>query len=252
MSVKGALRKSDISLETLHQLNKGESETKTLVEALSVDFIELAKNATPQLHPIFRNIMSVQFGITKKMRLSGKILADNLALDEIKRLMCHPSDTVRGWTVYAFSELKDLPLHTCFDTIRPLADDPHFGVREWAWLSFRSQLEENLIENIDYLKIWALDISANIRRYASEITRPRGVWCKHIQILKENPELGLPILDPLKSDPSRYVQDSVANWLNDAAKSQSQWVTKLCHNWQEKYPNLQTGYICKRALRSLK
>ena len=40
--------------------------------------------------------------------------------------------------------------------------------------------------------------------------------------------IGLPILEPLKSDYSKYVRNSVGNWLNDASKTQSGFVRKLC------------------------
>jgi hypothetical protein len=29
-----------------------------------------------------------------------------------------------------------------------------------------------------------------------EATRPRGIWCEHIESLKRNPGVALPILDP--------------------------------------------------------
>ena len=52
-------------------------------------------------------------------------------------LMRHPSDTVRGWAAYQIAILPDLSLAERLNLIKPLADDSHFGVREWAWLSLR-------------------------------------------------------------------------------------------------------------------
>lgn len=62
----------------------------------------------------------------------------------------------------------------------------------------------------------------------------------------------LPILDALYRDSSVYVQDSVANYLNDAAKDQPQWVRDLCAQWLAQSPeSAAVQRLCRRALRSV-
>jgi 3-methyladenine DNA glycosylase AlkC len=97
---------------------------------------------------------------------------------------------------------------------------------------------------------WTVDAEEGVRRFASEVTRPCGVWCAHITRLRENPGIGLPLLEPLRADPSRYVQNSVGNWLNDAARSRPAWVREICAAWREPGPCAATAWIVKRALRN--
>jgi 3-methyladenine DNA glycosylase AlkC len=136
--------------------------------------------------------------------------------------------------------------------IRPLADDEHFGVREWAWLALRPRLTGELEATLFQLHEWVHAESENLRRFAIEVTRPRGVWCAHWPALQEKPQRALPLLEALRNDPSRYVQNSVANWLNDASRTQPRWVEQLCAHWLRESPTRNTGYICRRAQRNLR
>jgi 3-methyladenine DNA glycosylase AlkC len=106
-------------------------------------------------------------------------------------------------------------------------------------------------EAVAQLAPWVRDEDANIRRFASELTRPRGVWCAQIEVLKAEPWRGLALLEPLRADASRYVQNSVANWLNDAARTQPDWVAETCARWSRESPGAATGYIVRRACRNL-
>ena len=244
----GAQRRSEIPPAVLTGLNAGELESVNLVEWLAIDMPTLLRHVAPQV------------GLAAEAAALGAA-ADALAgLGVVKRekgigaaaLASHTSDMVRSWAAFMLLADERLTQPERLAATRRFAADPAVGVRECAWDSFRPYLVQDLSAGLALLEAWVHDPDPNVRRFASEVTRPRGVWTPHIPALKDNPQQALGLLEPLKSDPSRYVQNSVANWLNDASKSQPDWVQAICARWIDESPTKETRYIVKRALRTLR
>ncbi len=245
------MKVTEIPPDRLAALTAGEAETAMLAESLAIDLAALAAASVPQFDAAALDQLRAagKAGITRRMALLGQLLVERLSEDARAALADHRSDMLRGAACFAVGHLPDLPLTGRLDAVRRFADDPHFGVREWAWLAVRPHIAAAPEAAIAVLSGWTDAPSDRVRRFAVEATRPRGVWSAHLPVLKDRPELGLPILAPLRADPSRYVQDSVANWLNDARKDRPDWVAALVDRWQAETPNPATERIRRRALR---
>ena len=116
-----------------------------------------------------------------------------------------------------------------------------FAVREF--------LRKDLKRALAIMKVWSRDDSEDVRRLASEGSRPRLPWSFRLDAILADPSLAAPILENLRSDPSLYVRKSVANHLNDVTKSHPEWVLDRLATWP--IENAHTAWIAKRALRSL-
>lgn len=259
---KGAARISLIPADVLDALNEGLIATANLNEFLALDLPRLARNVARQV------------GVDAASERLEDALAMLAAFKPVKRhehvarafydlteprddrdavahaLATHPSDVVRCWAAQ-WVMFARMALPEKLDAVRRFAGDPHFGVREVAWMAVRDEVAGAVDEAVALLRPWTRDADANIRRFASELTRPRGVWCAQIDALKREPWRGLPLIEALRADTSRYVQNSVANWLNDASKTQPQWVDEVCERWSRESRSADTAYIVRRARRSL-
>jgi 3-methyladenine DNA glycosylase AlkC len=225
-------------------LNQG-AESKNLMETLAIDFDILLAN-TLSIH--VEKPMSG--GILQRMSQACNILLQRMAFNDIYELKDHTSDTIRGLVCYCIAA-QPLSFSKKLDLILPLADDLNAGVREWAWLACRPFIINDIIEVLPLLQPLTHHQSERIRRFAVEITRPRGVWCASITSLRKQPQNALILLESLKNDPALYVQKSVGNWLNDAAKDHPELVMKLVQDWIQASPTKNTHFIAKRALRNL-
>lgn len=239
----------------LAALQEAVAETRHLADMLAIDMARLLQRLGLPPEDIVALDLQNQ-GFVERMRRAGTLLGSHYSEGEIRALHSHASDIVRGFAAYATIEAlgRDASREASAfcRAIRPFAADRHFGVREWAWMAVRPALAARLTAAIDALTPWVSDPDPNIRRFAVEVLRPRGVWARHIPALRHDPSPILPLLTPLRTETHKYVQDSVANWLNDAGKDNPAFVITLCQSWRDAQPDHPgTRRICRRALRRL-
>lgn len=256
---KGAVKADNIPAAVMEALNQGSIPTVNLTEWLAVDHRHLLMHVFAHQPHYLSRLRDNMASLHQKSARSTITAIGAFLLQESKNnkdaqllpfLSTHVADSVRCWACYMIGLDSELDIRQKLNAIQPFAADPHFGVREIAWMAVRHEVSLHLNESITILSKWTSHTDENIRRFAAEVTRPCGVWCKHIDQLKENPAIALPILEPLKADTAVYVQNSVGNWLNDAGKSQPQWVKQLCAQWAVT-AEASTMKIIKRAGRNL-
>lgn len=117
--------------------------------------------------------------------------------------------------------------------------------------AIRPFIKEYPERTMNKMVAWSLNSNKHIRRLASEGARPRLPWATKLQMFIDDPSPLLPILKNLKDDPSKYVQKSVANCLNDILKDNPQIAKIIIENWC-KDPSKERIWIIKHALRNLR
>lgn len=107
---------------------------------------------------------------------------------------------------------------------------------------------------LKYLMECAHSTDVDLRRWASEGTRPRLPWGERLHDFIQDPSRALSILECLKFDDELYVRKSVSNHLNDIAKDHPDLVIATLTDWKEKAGILHAkkiDWIIHRSLRSL-
>lgn len=117
---------------------------------------------------------------------------------------------------------------------------------EFAIRPFIIQYERDMLHQ---MYRWTYHESEDVRRLASEGSRPRLPWAMAIASFKKDPVGILSILEALKSDPSEYVRRSVANNLNDISKDHPNKVIEIASEWMGE--SVATDKLVKHACRTL-
>ncbi len=117
--------------------------------------------------------------------------------------------------------------------------------------AIRPYLENRQQKTLAQMKAWSLHPNVHVRRLSSEGVRPRLPWAKKLDVFIDDPKPIIPILNNLKDDPSRFVQKSVANCLNDILKDNYDIGKEVIERWNTKRIRKERKWIVKHALRNL-
>ena len=100
------------------------------------------------------------------------------------------------------------------------------------------------------LQIWTEDEHYHVRRLCSEGTRPRLPWALSLTLPHD---VGIPLLDRLFADPTRYVTRSVANHVNDISKKDPALALDTLERWRSSGQQQlhEMGYVIHHAARTL-
>jgi 3-methyladenine DNA glycosylase AlkC len=117
--------------------------------------------------------------------------------------------------------------------------------------AIRTLLRHNLDRALRVIgREWVGSSDVDVRRLASEGTRPYLPWATRVPGILRDPERTIPILNALYRDDSEYVRRSVANHLNDLSRDHADLVVATAREWLG-VPDAHTGPLVGRALRTL-
>jgi 3-methyladenine DNA glycosylase AlkC len=133
-----------------------------------------------------------------------------------------------------------------------LAFLPEFTNRHTGEFAIRPLLMQEPRGTMSVMLDWSLSENVHVRRLASEGLRIALPWGKKTEAALEAWDLYQEILGNLKADPSKFVQKSVGNNLNDLMKVQPEKAWHIIHQWEAEDPAKETQWIIKHGKRSLK
>jgi 3-methyladenine DNA glycosylase AlkC len=117
--------------------------------------------------------------------------------------------------------------------------------------AIRTLLRHDLPHAIEVIgATWVTSDDVDVRRLASEGTRPYLPWAIRVPGIAADPTITIPILTALYRDGSEYVRRSVANHLNDLSRDNPALVVRTAEAWLTD-PDDNTLRLVTRALRTL-
>ncbi|MEU2284606.1 DNA alkylation repair protein [Streptomyces sp. NPDC013178] len=116
--------------------------------------------------------------------------------------------------------------------------------------AIRTMLRHDLDRALGIISGWTGSADADVRRLASEGTRPYLPWSVRVPDIMARPGATVPLLDALYRDESAYVRRSVANHLNDLSRDHPDLVIDTARRWLDD-PDAATERLVRHGLRTL-
>ncbi len=227
------------------------------------ELLKRMSNAIHAVHPAFdrKHFQSLMGELAKlemkpRVRLLREELKKQLPKDFPRALKILLKSTRKGalesfdlWPYSDFIQtfgLEDVELS--LDALRELT--PLFS----SEFAIRPFLIRHPARTLKYLIHCARDPNVNVRRWASEGSRPRLPWGERLHEFVRDPSPTLKILELLKHDTELYVRKSVSNHLNDIAKDHPERVIQVLTKWRKSAGaehSRKLEWITHRALRTL-
>ncbi|MEV0241709.1 DNA alkylation repair protein [Streptomyces sp. NPDC050674] len=158
-----------------------------------------------------------------------------------------------GWLIWpvtsalATRAVQDGGVAAFDDAMTLLADLTGRLTSEFA---IRTLLRHDLDRALGIISGWTGSADADVRRLASEGTRPYLPWAVRVPDLLDRPGATVPLLDALYRDESDDVRRSVANHLNDLSRDHPDLVVTTARRWLND-PGTATERLVRHALRTL-
>jgi 3-methyladenine DNA glycosylase AlkC len=158
-----------------------------------------------------------------------------------------------GWMIWPITTaladraVRDGGAEAFDDAMRLLAELTGLLTSEFA---LRTLLRHDLGRALAIIQDWTRSPDVDVRRLASEGTRPYLPWAVRVPEILARPGITTPILDALYRDQSQYVRRSVANHLNDLSRDAPALSVATAGRWLAE-PDASTAGVVRRSLRTL-
>ncbi len=186
-------------------------------------------------------------------RVSAAIIDDLGDYNTVQRVVrgALQSPSFRGWTMWPVGEAVTTTALVDGGVFEDaLALQAELTPRLSSEFAIRRLLAADLDRALKVVGTWTSSPDEHVRRLATEGTRSYLPWAIRVPALLARPEATIPILDDLYRDESETVRRSVANHLNDLARTHAELVVETAERWLDE-PDENTARLVRHALRTL-